>query len=598
MIDRARAHARRRDPARRAPGRSTRTGAFTPAVMPRALALSPDGATLYVTGERAGALFAIDLATRAGALGRGRQRAGRRRGRRPTARAVFVACSQDDDGRRASTPRASTVTARVAGRAASRGRSRWSPATARCSSRTSSVAGVTAIDPATLGDRARPGRSPTSRRARRSRGSPHGQAARALRRRGAAGHRTSCGSRTSCSAPTRRSPSSTSSRPCSRRSSILRDDGAYRAHAVDRRARHPGHRRRVRRHRLGTARARVHRATARSRSSSTPTARTCSSSTRAPASRPRSCARCPVTCRRASCSRPTTASRTSTSATPATSRSCALDRTRPASRSPSTARRSRGSPPIRCRPTLRLGQHLFYSANSDEFPITQNHWVACASCHIEGRSDAVTWRFEQGPRDTPIERRRHARHRLSVPHRRSQPRAGLLAHDQRRAGRHVRSGRAGARCSTRSPPTSTSASRCRSRRPPIRRSSPRGTRDLRAPRRRLRRLPRRPAVHRLGRRQSDARSRAARSRCTTSARASTTRRSPTSRTPTSTATRAPRACSTRRRCAASRRRRRTSTTAAPPTLRDVLELTRGTMGDIDALSADDLAALVEYLRSL
>jgi len=50
---------------------------------------------------------------------------------------------------------------------------------------------------------------------------------------------------------------------------------------------------------------------------------------------------------------------------------------------------------------LRLGQHLFYSANSDEYPITKNHWVACASCHIEGRSDAVTWRFEQGPRDTP-----------------------------------------------------------------------------------------------------------------------------------------------------------------------------------------------------
>jgi YVTN family beta-propeller protein len=52
-------------------------------------------------------------------------------------------------------------------------------------------------------------------------------------------------------------------------------------------------------------------------------------------------------------------------------------------------------------PDMRLGQHLFYSANSDEFPITTNHWVACASCHIEGRSDAVTWKFEQGPRDTP-----------------------------------------------------------------------------------------------------------------------------------------------------------------------------------------------------
>lgn len=50
---------------------------------------------------------------------------------------------------------------------------------------------------------------------------------------------------------------------------------------------------------------------------------------------------------------------------------------------------------------MRLGQRLFYSANSAEFPITQNFWVACASCHLEGRSDAVTWLFSQGPRDTP-----------------------------------------------------------------------------------------------------------------------------------------------------------------------------------------------------
>jgi YVTN family beta-propeller protein len=51
--------------------------------------------------------------------------------------------------------------------------------------------------------------------------------------------------------------------------------------------------------------------------------------------------------------------------------------------------------------TLRLGQQLFYSANSDDTSLTQNHWVACASCHVEGRSDAVTWLFAQGPRDTP-----------------------------------------------------------------------------------------------------------------------------------------------------------------------------------------------------
>ncbi len=50
---------------------------------------------------------------------------------------------------------------------------------------------------------------------------------------------------------------------------------------------------------------------------------------------------------------------------------------------------------------LRLGQQLFHSANSDRFPLTTNHWVACASCHPEGRSDAVVWRFREGPRDTP-----------------------------------------------------------------------------------------------------------------------------------------------------------------------------------------------------
>jgi YVTN family beta-propeller protein len=50
---------------------------------------------------------------------------------------------------------------------------------------------------------------------------------------------------------------------------------------------------------------------------------------------------------------------------------------------------------------MRLGQHVFYSANSDELPTTTDHWVACASCHVEGRSDSVTWQFLQGPRDTP-----------------------------------------------------------------------------------------------------------------------------------------------------------------------------------------------------
>jgi YVTN family beta-propeller protein len=50
---------------------------------------------------------------------------------------------------------------------------------------------------------------------------------------------------------------------------------------------------------------------------------------------------------------------------------------------------------------LRHGQRLFYTANSAKFPITKNFWVACTSCHIEGGSDAVTWLFKEGPRDTP-----------------------------------------------------------------------------------------------------------------------------------------------------------------------------------------------------
>jgi YVTN family beta-propeller protein len=51
--------------------------------------------------------------------------------------------------------------------------------------------------------------------------------------------------------------------------------------------------------------------------------------------------------------------------------------------------------------TLRLGQQLFYSANSAAYPVTQNFWMSCSSCHLEGSTDAVTWLFTVGPRDTP-----------------------------------------------------------------------------------------------------------------------------------------------------------------------------------------------------
>jgi len=50
---------------------------------------------------------------------------------------------------------------------------------------------------------------------------------------------------------------------------------------------------------------------------------------------------------------------------------------------------------------LRLGQKMFYSANSDDVPVTQNHWVACASCHLEGRSSGVVWKVVEGLRDAP-----------------------------------------------------------------------------------------------------------------------------------------------------------------------------------------------------
>ncbi len=72
---------------------------------------------------------------------------------------------------------------------------------------------------------------------------------------------------------------------------------------------------------------------------------------------------------------------------------------------------------------MRFGQHLFYSANSDEYPITTNHWVACATCHMEGRSDAVTWRFDARPARHADERGRHARHGVPVSHGGSQPRS-------------------------------------------------------------------------------------------------------------------------------------------------------------------------------
>jgi len=50
---------------------------------------------------------------------------------------------------------------------------------------------------------------------------------------------------------------------------------------------------------------------------------------------------------------------------------------------------------------VRLGQRVFFTANDTDVPVTTNRWMACASCHPEGTTNRITWRFEQGPRDTP-----------------------------------------------------------------------------------------------------------------------------------------------------------------------------------------------------
>lgn len=50
---------------------------------------------------------------------------------------------------------------------------------------------------------------------------------------------------------------------------------------------------------------------------------------------------------------------------------------------------------------LRRGQRVFSTANDTEIPTTSDHWLACASCHTEGRTDRITFRMLPGPRDVP-----------------------------------------------------------------------------------------------------------------------------------------------------------------------------------------------------
>jgi YVTN family beta-propeller protein len=52
-------------------------------------------------------------------------------------------------------------------------------------------------------------------------------------------------------------------------------------------------------------------------------------------------------------------------------------------------------------PRLRLGAKVFHSANQAEVPTTGAFWLSCELCHYDGRTDGVTWQFAAGPRQTP-----------------------------------------------------------------------------------------------------------------------------------------------------------------------------------------------------
>lgn len=62
---------------------------------------------------------------------------------------------------------------------------------------------------------------------------------------------------------------------------------------------------------------------------------------------------------------------------------------------------SRGADPMPA--ALRTGQWMFHTANDryQAFPITVNRWLSCESCHTGGGSAAVTQRMSAGPRDIP-----------------------------------------------------------------------------------------------------------------------------------------------------------------------------------------------------
>ncbi|WP_235886151.1 beta-propeller fold lactonase family protein [Paenibacillus cymbidii] len=52
-------------------------------------------------------------------------------------------------------------------------------------------------------------------------------------------------------------------------------------------------------------------------------------------------------------------------------------------------------------PEVRKGKTIFYSANSDKYPITNKNWMSCVSCHAGGETNGLTFTTAKGPRQTP-----------------------------------------------------------------------------------------------------------------------------------------------------------------------------------------------------
>lgn len=51
-------------------------------------------------------------------------------------------------------------------------------------------------------------------------------------------------------------------------------------------------------------------------------------------------------------------------------------------------------------PEVEAGRRLFYSAVTPQM-VTSGAGVSCSTCHLDGRTDGVTWALEDGPRATP-----------------------------------------------------------------------------------------------------------------------------------------------------------------------------------------------------